>query len=150
VRILHHKYPTGVNRRLQEHFDHFDPPIEFTMSWGLTVWQMRFDPLMCRWITGTLICAGRISLFDLYSCIGLIEKSCTLIVDKYLAAPDHIHSPTITTFCQAMMEDYKSGSCNYEQVLHFNMLSDYVVQLREGLKDRNNITMPGYLVVEMI
>jgi hypothetical protein len=104
---------------------------------------------MCRWITGTLICAGQKSLFNLYSRIGLIEKSCKLIVNKYLAAPDHIRSPTIATFYQAT-DDYTVGSCNYEQALHFNIPLDYVVQPRQGLKDRYNIMMSGYLAVEMI
>jgi hypothetical protein len=144
-----HEYSTDVNRRLQEHFDHFDPPIVSTMSLGLTVWDTWFDPLLCRWITGILICAGRKSLFGLYNRIGLVEKSCKLIIKKYLAAPDHVRSPTVDTFCQAM-EDYKVASCNYEQALHFNIPSDYIVQLRHGLKNRYNIMMSGYLAVEMI
>jgi hypothetical protein len=27
--VHNHEYSTDVNRRLQEHFDHFDPPIEY-------------------------------------------------------------------------------------------------------------------------
>jgi hypothetical protein len=143
--IHDHSHTFESSALLSAHRDKENPVESLSVDWMLSAWHTWFELRLNRFVTGTLIFAGRKSLVDAYNRTSLLQVTGARVMNFFNSSSPSYKQVTVQSLCPPHLE-YTTSPANFIQSLHSLTPVDYIIRANKIL----NGLLSRYFALEVL